>query len=197
MLSSERERKKSLEARIQHLQKTNPSSKQIAQFEQELSQLRQSVQEKENQMNDYKRFALREAFHLKFNAMQEYAEKSALLASFGKYLVDLLDIAPGPRPPYDKHREADMIVTDCMLAVDGWHPPQARPSTLLSYLEHDKQEDAQLLTDEHIEETLPAYDAATMINEGTIEDEKTALEKYLTTVDYNQLYQRIIQGKKK
>lgn len=190
---------KSLEARIQHLQKTNPTStKQIAQFERELSELRQSVQDKQNQMNDYKRFALREAFHLKFAAMQEYAEKSALLASFGKYLVDLLDIAPGPRPPYDKHQDADMILTDCLLAVDGWHPPQAESSTLLSFLERDKQ-DAQLLKEEHLEESLPAYNAAAVVmnEEASIENEKSALENYLTSVDYNQLYQRIIQKEKK
>jgi hypothetical protein len=76
---------------------------------------------------DFKRFALKEAFYLRFNAMNEYASKTALIAGFGKYLTDLIQIEPTPptqphRTPYEKGPEAAIIFADAMNAVNDWKP---------------------------------------------------------------------------
>ncbi|KAI8990872.1 hypothetical protein BDF20DRAFT_6789 [Mycotypha africana] len=65
--------------------------------------------------------------------MHEFAEKTALIAGFGKYLTDLIDteptikagqprLSPIQRKPYVKGAEAAMIVADAMNAIQQWKP---------------------------------------------------------------------------
>jgi hypothetical protein len=83
-ISDIREKKKALRARIAALQKSNLRSSKIKEFQHELESLVNDTRSQEAEIADFKRFALREAFYLRFNAMAEYAEKTALLAGFGK-----------------------------------------------------------------------------------------------------------------
>lgn len=103
----------------------------MAEFQKELKQLQEEAQDSEMDLADFKRFALKEAFYLRLNAMSEYAEKIALIAGFGRYLTDLIDIEPTETPtrrPYEKASEATTIVNDAMQAVEEWKPKDERPT---------------------------------------------------------------------
>lgn len=83
-MTESREKKRALQARIAALQKSSPRAGKIKEFQHELESLVKDTRGQEAEIGDFKRFALREAFYLRFNAMAEYAEKTALLAGFGK-----------------------------------------------------------------------------------------------------------------
>jgi hypothetical protein len=83
-MTEAREKKKALQARIAGLQKSSPRAGKLKEFQHELASLVNDTRAQEAEIADFKRFALREAFYLRFNAMAEYAEKTALLAGFGK-----------------------------------------------------------------------------------------------------------------
>lgn len=126
-LSDAREKKRSLQSRILNLSKTSPKSPKLAEFQKELKSLARDTHESELDLADFKRFALKEAFYLRFNAMNEYAEKTALIAGFGKYMTDLIDIEPTPsaqqnRSPYEKGPQAAIIYADAINAVNSWKP---------------------------------------------------------------------------
>lgn len=129
-MSDAREKKRSLQSRILNLSKTSPKSPKLPEFQRELRSLAHETHESEMDLADFKRFALKEAFYLRFNAMNEYAEKTALIAGFGKYLTDLIEIEPTPptqqhRNPYEKGPEAAIIFADAMNAVNDWKPKAA------------------------------------------------------------------------
>ncbi|SAM06274.1 hypothetical protein [Absidia glauca] len=93
-LCDDREKRRSLSARLAHLQKTNQTSPKRHEIETELAALDNDTQRAEIELGDFKRFALKEAFYIRFNAMVEYAEKMKMIGGFGKYIVDLLDVEP-------------------------------------------------------------------------------------------------------
>ncbi|KAI8367629.1 Eisosome component PIL1-domain-containing protein [Radiomyces spectabilis] len=158
-LSDIREKKRSLQARIANLSKSNARSPKQREFEKELQSLERDTHDIELEMGDFKRFALKEAFYLRFNALNEYAEKLRIIAGFGKYIVDLLDIEPTPpgqqRRPYEKGPEAAMILADALLAVDQWQPDggDERPTLAVGGLESTLSfaDDASELGDEKIQ----------------------------------------------
>ncbi|KAI8577846.1 hypothetical protein K450DRAFT_273505 [Umbelopsis ramanniana AG] len=125
-LTESREKKRALQARIAALQKSSPRAGKIKEFQHELESLVNDTRGQEAEIGDFKRFALREAFYLRFNAMAEYAEKTALLAGFGKYIVDLVDIeptAPGEdRKAYSNGQQSAIILADALNAVNDWKP---------------------------------------------------------------------------
>ncbi|ORZ12243.1 Eisosome component PIL1-domain-containing protein [Absidia repens] len=128
-LSDIREKKRTLSSRITNLTNSSPKSPKLRELQKELNSLDRDTHDIELEMGDFKRFALKEAFYLRFNAMNEYAEKTAIIAGFGKYIVDLLDIAPTPateptRRPYEKGIDAAMIFADAMNALDDWQPDE-------------------------------------------------------------------------
>ncbi|KAG1472081.1 hypothetical protein G6F56_001751 [Rhizopus delemar] len=132
------ERKRAVEDRIGHLKKSNPKSSKIQEFEKELGAM-----QPEEDIADFKRDMLKEAFYMKLNALQEYAEKLTILAKSGKEIVDILG------KPHDKS-ELNMMMMDMMLSVDGWHS-ERRP-TLLPF--NEKEGDAISLTEDDIDEQL-------------------------------------------
>ncbi|CAO3629988.1 unnamed protein product [Cunninghamella blakesleeana] len=146
-LSDIREKKRTLQSRIGTLTKSSPKSPKLKQLQKELASLDRDTHDSELEMGDFKRFALKEAFYIRFNAMNEYAEKTAIIAGFGKYIADLLDIAPTPvteptRRPYEKGQEAAMIYADAVNAVNTWEPREGdeRPTiaaNTISISQHD------------------------------------------------------------
>lgn len=141
-LADLREKKQSIQDRISHLSKSNSNSKKIPELQKELEQLQTST--KETEAHEYKRFIMKEAFYLRFNALQEYAEKTAIVAGYGKYIVDLLDA--------QNHASSncDMILKDALLTVDAWKPKDERVTLteedVLFQHEDEEDEDALLLT---------------------------------------------------
>ncbi|KAG0172122.1 hypothetical protein DFQ30_011170 [Apophysomyces sp. BC1015] len=135
-LSDIREKKRSLKERIHNLTKSNAKSPKLLEFQKELESLERDTHDTEMEMRDFKRFALREAFYSRFNAMNEFAEKTAIIAGFGKYIVDLLDIEPTPhgesRRAWEKGPEAAMILADALLAVQSWRPAEGEERLTLA-----------------------------------------------------------------
>ncbi|KAF7728392.1 hypothetical protein EC973_006200 [Apophysomyces ossiformis] len=135
-LSDIREKKRSLKERIHNLTKSNPKSPKLVEFQKELESLERDTHDTEMEMRDFKRFALREAFYSRFNAMNEFAEKTAIIAGFGKYIVDLLDIEPTPRGesrrPYEKESESTTILADALMAVQSWRPAKGEERLTLA-----------------------------------------------------------------
>lgn len=124
-----REKKRALQGRIGTLNRSNSKSPKLREFTRELKSLEKDTHDIEMEMSDFKRFALREAFYLRFNAMHEMAEKQAIIAGFGKYIVDLVDIEPTPageehRRPYDKGQQAAQILADALMALETWEPAE-------------------------------------------------------------------------
>lgn len=145
------EKKQTVSARLAHLRKSSSNStKLIQQLETQLAQLEKEQHEQRLEAGDYKRLALREAFHYRFNAMHEFSQKAALLASAGQRI--------GQQEHDD---DDDMILMDCMLQVDGWQPPeeQTRPTVLDQWL-FQPEEDAALLTDLEIDTATHEKQAA-------------------------------------
>lgn len=129
------------------MNKTSPKSPKLFEFQRELKSLEKDTHESEMDLADFKRFALKEAFYLRFNAMNEYAEKTALIAGFGKYLTDLINIEPTPvgqqnRSPYDKGAEAAIIFADAMNAINHWKPLAQDERPTMANMVTDEQEAA-------------------------------------------------------
>lgn len=127
-LFDSRQKKRDLQLRIQSLAKASPKSPKVKEFSHELSSLENDTQELETELADFKRFALREAYYLQFNALFEVAEKTAILAGFGRYIVDQIDVTPTtpgePRAHYTGGEQTAQVLQDALEAVDGWHAPE-------------------------------------------------------------------------
>ncbi|CEG84222.1 hypothetical protein RMATCC62417_18059 [Rhizopus microsporus] len=143
------ERRRAIEDRINHLKKTNSNLDRIQEFENELATM-QSIDDTAG----FKKTMLKEAFYLKLNALQEYAEKLTLLAKFGK------DIADGFEHPRDG---IDIQVMEAMLSIDGWHS-ERRP-TLLLFDENDDNDDAISLASTDIDGQLPVSSGSSGVNQ--------------------------------
>ena len=56
--------------------------------------------------------------------MREHSEKLALIAGYGKHLLDLIDDAPvtpgEARPVYDSYDISKQIIVDCEDALSNW-----------------------------------------------------------------------------
>ncbi|KAG2223664.1 hypothetical protein INT45_007242 [Circinella minor] len=137
-LSDIREKKRALHGRIGTLKRSNNTkSPKLKEFTKELESLERDTHDTEMEMSDFKRFALQEAFYLRFNAMHEMAEKLSIIAGFGKYIVDLIDIEPTPhgqanRKTYDKGPEAAQILADALVALDDWQPGEGEERPTLA-----------------------------------------------------------------
>lgn len=162
VLADLREKKQAVSARLEHLRKSSPNSKkQIQHLEIQLADVEKEERERELEIGDYKRLALREAFHLRFNAMHEFAQKAAVLASAGQRLSS----------PPSQQQQDDLLLTECMLQIDGWQPPeeQTRPTVLDKWI-FQPEEDAALLTDLEIATATHEKQAAQMVQASSLEE---------------------------
>ncbi|KAI9028266.1 Eisosome component PIL1-domain-containing protein [Phycomyces nitens] len=168
------EKKQSLESRMNQIAKTNPNSPKVVEMQTELNNLEKEYDVSKVGLQDFKRFGLREAFYLRFNAMNEYAEKTAMLSGYGKYLVDLLDVEPTPvgqehRRVYEHQDQAGTILSDALRTLDKWNPPKGDERFTLANEGLEStfkfEEDASMLTDEDIERH---QDVSLPIDSGTV-----------------------------
>jgi hypothetical protein len=95
---------------IAQLKYKDPNSPKIVVLEQELVRAEAESLVAEAQLSNITREKLKAAFTYQFDAMREHAEKVALIAGYGKHLLDLVDdtpVTPGEaREAYDGYEDS-------------------------------------------------------------------------------------------
>lgn len=146
-----RERKQKITDQIAHLKYKEPNSPRIVVLEQELVRAEAESLVAEAQLSNITREKLKAAFNYQFDSLREHNEKVALIAGYGKALLELLDdtpVTPGEiRPSYDGYDASKQILQDCEVALREWTFDQATVKPSLSI----RRTDAGYV-DEHGEE---------------------------------------------
>lgn len=90
----------------------------------------------EAQLSNITREKLKAAFTYQFDAMREHSEKLAIIAGYGKHLLELVDdtpVTPGEtRNAYDGYEASKAIIQDCEDALTNWVEQSAAVSSKLS-----------------------------------------------------------------
>lgn len=90
----------------------------------------------EAQLSNITREKLKAAYGYQFEALQEHCEKVAIIAGFGKHLLELIDdtpVTPGEtRTAYDGYEASKAIIQDCEDALTNWVSSNAAVSAKLS-----------------------------------------------------------------
>ncbi|GMM35045.1 hypothetical protein DASC09_023700 [Saccharomycopsis crataegensis] len=119
-----RDRKQKITDEIAHLKYKDPASPKLEVLEQELVRAEAESLVAEAQLSNITREKLKVAFHYQFDAMIEFSEKLALIATYGKALLELLDdsaVTPGEvRPSYDGYGTSKQILIDAESALRNW-----------------------------------------------------------------------------
>lgn len=150
-----RDRKQKITDDIALLKYKDPSSPKINVLEQELVRAEAESLVAEAQLSNITREKLKAAFNYFFDAIRELAEKYALIAGYGKALLELLDdssVTPGEtRPDYDGYDASKQIIIDAENALALWTLDLAavKPTLSLHQDEYDEGEDVH--QDEHDE----------------------------------------------
>ncbi|KAI3406367.1 LSP1 [Candida oxycetoniae] len=146
-----RERKQKITDEIAHLKYKDPQSPKIPVLEQELVRAEAESLVAEAQLSNITREQLKAAFNYQFDATRELAEKYALIAGYGKALLELLDdsaVTPGEtRPAYDGYEASKQIIIDAENALANWTLDSAAVKPTLS-LHHEYEEDEEDVQDE-------------------------------------------------
>ncbi|KAF3936605.1 hypothetical protein ABW19_dt0208621 [Dactylella cylindrospora] len=131
-----RDRKQKITDQIAHLKYKEPNSPKIVVLEQELVRAEAESLVAEAQLSNITREKLKAAFAYMFDAMREHNEKMALIAGYGKHLLELVDdnpVTPGEtRPAYDGYENSKHIIQDCEDALSNWVPGNAAVKSSLS-----------------------------------------------------------------
>lgn len=131
-----RDRKQKITDQIAHLKYKEPNSPKIIVLEQELVRAEAESLVAEAQLSNITREKLKAAFNYQFDAMREHSEKMALIAGYGKALLELLDdspVTPGEtRPAYDGYDASKQIIIDAENALANWTLDQASVKPTLS-----------------------------------------------------------------
>lgn len=79
---------------------------------------------------------MKAAFTYQFDAIREHSEKLAIIAGFGKHLLELVDdtpVTPGEtRNAYDGYEASKAIIQDCEDALTNWVEQNASVKSKLS-----------------------------------------------------------------
>ena len=112
--------KQKITDKIAQLKYKEPNSPNIVVLEQELVRAEAESLVAEAQLSNITREKLKAAFTYQFDALREHSEKLAIIAGFGKHLLELIDetpVTPGEtRNAYDGYEASKAYVTDL-------HPP--------------------------------------------------------------------------
>lgn len=149
-----RERKQKITDQIAYLKYKDPQSPKIVVLEQELVRAEAESLVAEAQLSNITREKLKAAFNYHFDSMREHSEKLALIAGYGKALLELLDdspVTPGEtRPAYDGYEASRQIIVDAENSLGSWtfEHAQVKPSFSIRrtdeiYDEDDLAEDAE------------------------------------------------------
>ncbi|KAK6198836.1 Pil1 eisosome component [Scheffersomyces amazonensis] len=146
-----RDRKQKITDEIAHLKYKDPQSPKIPVLEQELVRAEAESLVAEAQLSNITREQLKAAFNYQFDATRELAEKYALIAGYGKALLELLDdsaVTPGEtRPAYDGYEASKQIIIDAENALSSWTLESAAVKPTLS-LHQEYEEDDEVPVEE-------------------------------------------------
>lgn len=124
-----RDRKQKITDQIAQLKYKDPLSPKIVVLEQELVRAEAESLVAEAQLSNITREKLKGAFSYQFDALMEHSEKLAIIAGYGKHLLELIDEAPvtpgETRPQYDGYDQSKNIIQDCEDALTNWTPETA------------------------------------------------------------------------
>ena len=131
-----RDRKQKITDQIAQLKYKEPNSPRIVVLEQELVRAEAESLVAEAQLSNITREKLKAAFTYQFDAMREHCEKLAIIAGFGKHLLELVDdtpVTPGEtRAAYDGYEASKAIIQDCEDSLTNWVQGNASVSSKLS-----------------------------------------------------------------
>ncbi|CUS20748.1 LAQU0S01e13784g1_1 [Lachancea quebecensis] len=169
-----RDRKAKITDKIAYLKYKDPQSTKIEVLEQELVRAEAESLVAEAQLSNITRSKLRAAFNYQFDSVIEHSEKLALIAGYGKALLELLDdspVTPGEtRPAYDGYDASKQIIIDAETALNDWtlDSAQVKPSLSLRHADYDyegeEEEDEDEVADhEHhwVDEDEPQHEHTT------------------------------------
>lgn len=128
--------KQKITDQIAQLKYKEPNSPRIVVLEQELVRAEAESLVAEAQLSNITREKLKAAFTYQFDALREHSEKLAIIAGFGKHLLELVDdtpVTPGEtRNAYDGYEASKAIIQDCEDALTNWVEQNASVSAKLS-----------------------------------------------------------------
>ncbi|OAX82216.1 sphingolipid long chain base-responsive protein PIL1 [Emergomyces africanus] len=131
-----RDRKQKITDQIAHLKYKEPNSPRIVVLEQELVRAEAESLVAEAQLSNITREKVKAAFTYQFDALREHCEKLAIIAGYGKHLLELIDdtpVTPGEtRNAYDGYDASRAIIQDCEDALTQWVSSHAAVSSKLS-----------------------------------------------------------------
>lgn len=157
-----RDRKQKITDEIAHLKYKDPQSPKIPVLEQELVRAEAESLVAEAQLSNITREQLKAAYNYQFDGIRELAEKYALIAGYGKALLELLDdsaVTPGEtRPAYDGYEASKQIIIDAENALASWTLDSAavKPTLSLHQSEYDEEPEEGVL--EEAEEEFAKHD---------------------------------------
>ncbi|RMZ80763.1 hypothetical protein DV738_g2706, partial [Chaetothyriales sp. CBS 135597] len=131
-----RDRKQKITDQIAQLKYKEPNSPRIVVLEQELVRAEAESLVAEAQLSNITREKLKAAFTYHFDALREHCEKMAVIAGYGKHLLELIDdtpVTPGEtRAAYDGYEASKAIIQDCEDALTNWVQGKAAVKSSLS-----------------------------------------------------------------
>ncbi|KAL2259143.1 hypothetical protein VTK26DRAFT_7271 [Humicola hyalothermophila] len=131
-----RDRKQKIMDQIAQLKYKEPNSPRIVVLEQELVRAEAESLVAEAQLSNITREKIKAAYAYQFDALREHCEKVAIIAGYGKHLLELIDdtpVTPGEtRPAYDGYEASKAIIQDCEDALTNWVTQNAAVSAKLS-----------------------------------------------------------------
>lgn len=121
---------------IAKLKYKDPNSPRIVVLEQELVRAEAESLVAEAQLSNITREKVKAAFNYQFDALREHCEKIAIIAGYGKHLLELVDdtpVTPGEtRQAYDGYDASKAIIQDCEDALTNWVTSRAAVRSNLS-----------------------------------------------------------------
>ena len=136
LVQPSRDRKQKITDQIAQLKYKEPNSPKIVVLEQELVRAEAESLVAEAQLSNITREKLKAAFTYQFDALREHCEKVAIIAGYGKHLLELIDdtpVTPGEtRAAYDGYEASKAIIQDCEDALTNWVDSKAAVKSSLS-----------------------------------------------------------------
>ncbi|KAJ9130872.1 Sphingolipid long chain base-responsive protein LSP1 [Pleurostoma richardsiae] len=131
-----RDRKQKITDQIAQLKYKEPNSPKIVVLEQELVRAEAESLVAEAQLSNITREKIKAAYSYQFDALREHCEKVAIIAGYGKHLLELIDdtpVTPGEtRAAYDGYEASKAIIQDCEDALTNWVQQNAAVHSKLS-----------------------------------------------------------------
>lgn len=128
--------KQKITDQIAQLKYKEPNSPKIVVLEQELVRAEAESLVAEAQLSNITREKVKAAYTYQFDALREHSEKVAIIAGYGKHLLELIDdtpVTPGEtRAAYDGYEASKAIIQDCEDSLTNWVTSNAAVSSKLS-----------------------------------------------------------------